>query len=218
MSKAIVVLSGGLDSTTALYWALKNYDEVDAVSVNYGQRHSIELEYASATCNALGVRHDVLEAGSLGLVLSGSALTDNVEVPHGHYEDESMRSTVVPNRNAILLNLVAGIAVARGAQAIVTGVHAGDHAIYPDCRPEFIEAMRSLLAVANYEPVAVEAPFLTSSKAEIASIGDFLGVDFTKTYSCYEGGREHCGQCGTCVERVEAFELAGVADPTHYAS
>lgn len=218
MSKAIVVLSGGLDSTTALYWALKNYDEVDAVSVNYGQRHAIELDYARATCEALGVRHDVLEAGSLGLVLSGSALTDNLEVPHGHYEDESMRSTVVPNRNAILLNLVAGIAVARGAEAIVTGVHAGDHAIYPDCRPEFIEAMRSLLKVANYKPVAVEAPFIRSSKADIVSAGDFLGVDFTQTYSCYEGGQEHCGQCGTCVERVEAFALAGVKDPTRYVS
>lgn len=216
MSKAIVVLSGGLDSTTALYWARTRYDEVEAVSINYGQRHAIELGYAQNTCEQLGIRHDVLAAQSLGLVLTGSALTDSVEVPHGHYEAENMLSTVVPNRNAIMLNIVAGIAVARGAEAIVTGVHAGDHAIYPDCRPEFIDALQAMLTVANYERIKVEAPFVYMSKTRIVSEGAALGVPFGNTYSCYEGGLTHCGQCGTCVERIESFTEAGVTDPTVY--
>lgn len=217
---AIVVLSGGMDSTTALYLALAQYGagNVEAVSVNYGQRHVRELEYAVGTCTNLGVRHDVVDASRLGLLLSGSALTDDVDVPEGHYADETMRATVVPNRNAILLNLVAGIAVARKRNAIVTGVHAGDHPIYPDCRPEFIDAMNAMLQVANagYHVPRVEAPFVHSGKHDIVRLGAHLNVNWRLTWSCYSGGAVHCGRCGTCVERREAFDLAGVEDPTEY--
>lgn len=216
MTYAIVVLSGGMDSTAALYWARTRYDQTDAVSVNYGQRHAVELSYATRTCASLGVRHDVIDASTLGLVLSSSALTGDTAVPEGAYDDPSMAATVVPNRNAILLNLVGGIAVSREADAIVTGVHAGDHPVYPDCRPEFIDAMRHLLSVANTHQVAVEAPFVNVPKDEIARIGTELGVDWSSTWSCYNGGDTHCGRCGTCVERAEAFALAGVADPTVY--
>lgn len=218
---AIVVLSGGMDSTTALHHALALHDTVQAVSVDYGQRHVKELEYATSTCNQLDVRHDIIDASALGLLLAGSALTTAaVEVPQGHYADESMRSTVVPNRNAILLNLVAGIAVARKMDAIVTGVHAGDHPIYPDCRPEFITALQHQLDAGNegYHQVRVEAPFVHVAKHDIVRVGDRLGVDWARTWSCYQGDVWHCGKCGTCVERREAFQLAGVTDPTRYAA
>jgi 7-cyano-7-deazaguanine synthase len=218
---AIVVLSGGMDSTTALHHALALHDTVQAVSVDYGQRHVKELEYATSTCNQLDVRHDIIDASALGLLLAGSALTTaSVEVPQGHYADESMRSTVVPNRNAILLNLVAGIAVARKMDAIVTGVHAGDHPIYPDCRPEFITALQHQLDAANegYHQVRVEAPFVHVGKHDIVRVGDKLGVNWARTWSCYQGDVWHCGKCGTCVERREAFQLAGVTDPTRYAA
>lgn len=221
-ASALVVHSGGMDSTTALYLALTLYDDVAAVSVNYGQRHSTELAHAAAICDAIGVEHAVVDLSGVGRALAGSALTDDVDVPHGHYADETMRATVVPNRNAILSNVVAGMAVAQRRDAIVLGVHAGDHPIYPDCRPEFIEALQLLLDVANegYHRLLVHAPFVNVDKTAIVRLGAALGVPYERTWSCYEGRNDgvHCGACGTCVERREAFELAGVDDPTSYAA
>jgi 7-cyano-7-deazaguanine synthase len=218
VSQAIVVLSGGMDSTVLAYQAVGLFEQVDLVSVDYGQRHRTELAYAAATAQRLGCRHDIVQL-PISSYLDGSALTDDmVAVPHGHYAADTMASTVVPNRNAMLISVVYGIAVARAANAVLVGVHAGDHHVYPDCRPEFIDALDRALRIGNegVGTVALEAPFVQRSKTDICRLGGRLGVAWEETWSCYEGGDAHCGRCGTCVERREAFRDAGVADPTTY--
>lgn len=219
MSHAIVVFSGGMDSTVLAYFAAGFHDRVDLVSVDYGQRHRRELDFAARTAERLGSRHDVLDLSAVGRLLVGSALTDDVDVPHGHYAADSMRTTVVPNRNALLISAAYAVAVARGATHLLAGVHAGDHHVYPDCRPEFIAALGEALRIGNEDHgnVTLEAPFVTHSKTDICRLGGRLQVPFEDTWSCYEGGETHCGRCGTCVERIEAFHDAGVADPTAYA-
>lgn len=219
----IAVISGGMDSA-ALLWGLKDGNitspctsQLEAVSFYYGQRHRTELSYASDQCFELGVGHTIVDISDVGRHLGGSALTDlSVPVPHGHYEDESMKRTVVPNRNAIMLNIAAGIALARGHYAIGTAVHSGDHAIYPDCRPVFIEALQKTIRIATDEPAFnVLAPFVGITKTDIVS--DYGSrVDYSLTWSCYEGGEQHCGECGTCVERIEAFTDSNTQDPTGY--
>ena len=218
MSYAITVLSGGMDSTVLAHLAQGLYEQVDLVSVDYGQRHRTELTFAARTADALGCAHDVLDL-PLNRMLTGSALTDDsVDVPHGHYAAESMAATVVPNRNAILISMAYAVAVARGADAVLVGVHAGDHFVYPDCRPGFVNALDHALRLGNegYGEVRLEAPFVHHSKTDIARLGARLGVDWAMTWSCYEGGDVHCGRCGTCVERREALRDAGVDDPTAY--
>lgn len=218
MSHAIVVFSGGMDSTVLAYFAAGLHDEVDLVSVDYGQRHKRELEFASRTADALGARHDIVDLSSFGGLLVGSALTDDINVPHGHYAADNMRTTVVPNRNALLISSAYAVAVARDASHVLVGVHAGDHHVYPDCRPEFVDALSTALRIGNddYADVVLDAPFVTHSKTDICRLGGRLGVPFENTWSCYEGGEQHCGRCGTCVERIEAFRDAGVPDPTPY--
>lgn len=215
---ALVVLSGGMDSATALAYAKTVHGDVDALTVNYGQRHVREIDAARTSADQWAGRHDVVDLSSVGSLLGGSALTDTIAVPEGHYSDESMSATVVPNRNAILANIAAGVAVARKHDAIVLGVHSGDHPIYPDCRPEFITALQALLDVANhgYHRVRVEAPFLHTDKAGILRVGMTLGVDYAATWTCYKGGDKACGRCGSCVERLEAFALIGETDPLEY--
>lgn len=215
---ALVVLSGGMDSVTALAYSATVHGDVDTITVNYGQRHVREILAASESAARWANRHDVLDLSALGGLLGGSALTDDIAVPEGHYSDDSMSATVVPNRNAILANIAAGIAVARKHDAIVLGVHSGDHPIYPDCRPEFITALQSMLDVANdgYHRVQVEAPFLHTDKAGILRVGTALGVDYGQTWTCYKGGVKACGRCGSCVERLEAFALIGETDPVEY--
>lgn len=192
------------------------------VSFDYGQRHRTELDAARAVAAVLGAPHEVIDLRSVGALLTGSALTDNcVEVPRGHYTDASMRCTVVPNRNAIMLDIATGIAVTQGADAVAFGAHGGDHTIYPDCRPEFVRTFTAMVRVANAGFISsgfrVVAPFLSLTKSEIVRIGAGLGVPFELTWSCYEGRTVHCGRCGTCVERREAFTLAEIDDPTSYA-
>jgi 7-cyano-7-deazaguanine synthase len=219
MSYAITVLSGGMDSTVLAYYARGLYNTVDLVSIDYGQRHRRELDYAARTAVRLGARHDVVDLSGIRTLLTGSALTDDrVDVPHGHYAADSMSSTVVPNRNATLISVAYMAAVARGAAAVLVGVHTGDHFIYPDCRPEFVTELDTALATGNEGQADVKllAPFVHSSKTDICRLGEVLGVDWSETWSCYEGGEEHCGRCGTCVERREAFRDAGVEDPTRY--
>ncbi len=190
------------------------------LAVDYGQRHRKELSYAKRCAERLGASFDVADISGVGRLLSGSALTDDVEVPHGHYAEETMAATVVPNRNAIMLSIAYGVAVARGAKVVAAAVHAGDHYVYPDCRPGFIEAFDAMQkrAVEGFgDPeLHLYAPFIRKTKAQIAEVGASLGVPFGDTWSCYKGGEVHCGLCGTCTERKEAFELAGVADPTAY--
>lgn len=217
MSKTVVVIySGGMDSFTLLHRALAEGYRVHALSFDYGQRHVRELEAASAVCTELGLPHKVLDIRSLQAVMAGSALTGGSEVPEGHYEEESMKSTVVPNRNMILLSLATGYAVTVSADAVWFGAHGGDHAIYPDCRPEFVEKMDAVCRVANYEPVAVEAPYIRADKAEILAEGLAMGLDYSQTWTCYNGRHKACGVCGSCVERLEAFASQGIADPLPY--
>lgn len=221
LPNAIVLLSGGLDSTTLLYDTLhrNQHDHVTALSFDYGQRHKKELDCAQAITEALGIAHTIFDLPNWAYA-SDSALTNpNVPVPEGHYEAPNMRITVVPNRNAIMLNLAVGYAMSIGASDIFTAVHAGDRAIYPDCRPEFIDAINILVSVANegFKYPRVRAPFLYWAKERIAREAAYLAVPIEMTWSCYQGGTLHCGKCGTCSERIEAFQLAGVEDPTHYA-
>lgn len=220
-AKAVIIISGGLDSTTLLYKTVNEGFDIFALSFDYGQRHKKELDYAKKICTDLKVNHKIVNITSINNLLKGSALTsEKVEVPEGHYSDISMRSTVVPNRNAIMLSLAYGYAVSCKAEIVSFAAHAGDHPIYPDCRPSFVEAFDKMEKIANEgysDPkLRLEAPFINISKAEIIKIGSKLKVPYKNTWSCYKGGEKHCGKCGTCVERREAFKLAGVDDPTQY--
>lgn len=220
--QVVGIVSGGLDSTTMAFALHAAGSQLSLVSFDYGQRHRTELVAARAVAASLGVPHEVIDLRQVGVLLTGSALTDaHVDVPQGHYTDASMRRTVVPNRNAIMRDIATGIAVAQGADAVAFGAHGGDHPIYPDCRPEFVRAFTVMVRLANAGFISsrfqVVAPFLSLTKSEIVRIAARLGVPFELTWSCYEGGTVHCGRCGTCVERREAFTLAGVDDPTNYA-
>ncbi len=217
--KTLVVCSGGMDSVTLAHKVAQEHELVGLVSFNYGQRHLKELDFARACADDLGVEHIVIDISGIGRQLSGSALTDDVAVPDGHYAEETMRITVVPNRNAIMLAIAFGIAAARGAEAVATAVHGGDHFIYPDCRPGFTEAFETMQrqALAGVADVRLYTPYVHTDKAAIAAEGVRLGVDYTRSWSCYKGGEIHCGRCGTCVERREAFHMAGAEDPTAYA-
>lgn len=216
----VIVASGGMDSAT-LAWHYKDQGyTVRLVGFDYGQRHRKELQALADIADRLGGTSTVVPL-NLRDHLHGSALTsDEVEVPDGHYAQETMKATVVPNRNSIMLSIATGIAVAEGAEVVATGVHAGDHFIYPDCRPAFFtpfaEAMRHANEGFAVEGFRLEAPFITWTKADIAAHGARLGVPYEITWSCYKGGDIHCGRCGTCVERIEAFIDAGADDPTQY--
>ena len=221
--RAVVVLSGGLDSTTMGYLLRTQGYSLAAISFDYGQRHRKELEFAERVSADLGASWTLIDLHAAGLakVLGGSALTDDtVAVPDGHYADESMRITVVPNRNAIMLSVACALAVTRDAEAVAFGAHTGDHFIYPDCRPEFVRAFATMvnLAVEGLATIDIVTPFLSMTKADIVKLGNDLHVPFERTWSCYKGGAVHCGTCGTCYERREAFALAHVADPTAYES
>ncbi len=214
----VLTFSGGLDSTVLLYRLLAEGGKVAALSVDYGQRHRVELDHAGRIAAAAGVQHEVADVSAVTRFLGGSSQTDSkVEVPLGHYTAESMKQTVVPNRNMIMLAVAAGWAVSLKADRVAYAAHAGDHAIYPDCRPEFAAALGEAIRLADWHSVELVFPFVEMSKADIVRLGAELGVPFEQTWSCYQGGEFHCGDCGTCVERREAFKLAGIADPTAYA-
>ncbi|SFM55781.1 7-cyano-7-deazaguanine synthase QueC [Marinobacter pelagius] len=212
----VVIYSGGMDSFTLLHLARARGYQVHALSFNYGQRHVRELDCARQVCADLGIPHKEIDIRAMSEVMSGSSLTSDTEVPEGHYEEDSMKSTVVPNRNMILLSLATGYAVTAGASEVWFGAHGGDHAIYPDCRPEFVEKMDAVCRVANYEPVGIEAPFIRMDKGEILAEGLKLGLDYSQTWTCYNGRDKACGRCGSCVERLEAFAANAVTDPLEY--
>jgi len=220
-SKAVVIVSGGMDSTVLAHWAIAEGYEISLLSFDYGQRHKRELIYASLTAVRLGAPHHVVDLTSITKLLSESNSTllgHQGDVPEGHYSAENMAKTVVPNRNAIMLSIAYGHAVAIGASQVFTGVHAGDHAIYPDCRPEFIKKLTFALQLGNegFGDPEIHAPFVEISKTDIARLGWGLKVPFELTWSCYNGRDKHCGRCGTCVERLEALHGAGVEDKTEY--
>ncbi|HET8850690.1 MAG TPA: 7-cyano-7-deazaguanine synthase QueC [Marinobacter sp.] len=217
MAKTVVVIySGGMDSFTLLHLARALGHTVHALSFNYGQRHVRELDAARAVCEAHGIPHRVIDIRAMNEVMAGSSLTSDIDVPEGHYQEDTMKSTVVPNRNMILLSLATGYAVTAEAEAVWFGAHGGDHAIYPDCRPEFIEKMDAVCKVANYQPVAIEAPFMAMDKGQILAEGLKLSLDYSQTWTCYNGRAQACGRCGSCTERLEAFAANGVTDPLTY--
>ena len=219
--KVVAIVSGGLDSVTMAYELVRRNYEIILISYNYGQRHKKEIMYAKKCAENLGVQHHIVDLQVLSNLLGGSSLTsEEISVPDGHYAEESMRITVVPNRNAIMINVATALAVSMKCDYVATGVHGGDHYIYPDCRPEFIVAQTEALRLANSGFVSNEfevlAPFVNIPKDGIVKIGEAIGVPWSETWSCYKGGEIHCGSCGTCFERREAFSLAGVRDPTNY--
>lgn len=218
---AAVLLSGGMDSVTLAYH-LKDLGvtNLHCLAFNYGQRHKKELSFASRIAGRLSANFRIVDLSNLQEMLSGSALTsEDMPVPEGHYAAENMKLTVVPNRNMIMLAIATGYAISRKLELVATAVHAGDHAVYPDCRPEFINSLERTIFLGNegFGPPRLCTPFINKTKAQIAIEGDLLQVPWALTWSCYKGLDYHCGKCGTCVERKEAFELSGVQDPTTYA-
>lgn len=215
----LVLLSGGLDSTTLLAYSLTECRRVETVFVNYGQRHIRERESSRKVANHYGVPWCELDLTSYGRSVVSALTSPDIDVPHGHYTAATMKVTVVPNRNATLLSAAAGIAGSRHLEVVRTAVHAGDHAVYPDCRPKFISAINEATRLGC--DVGIEAPFVCDTKTEIAELAGQLEAPIGLTWSCYEGGQQlanqHCGRCGTCVERAEALHDAGVPDPTDYA-
>ena len=216
--KTIVICSGGLDSVTLAHQVAAQQQLTALVSFDYGQRHKKELDFAAACSVRLNAPHHIINIRAIGAALSGSALTDAIDVPDGHYAEDSMKVTVVPNRNAIMLTIAFGIAAATKADAVAAAVHGGDHFIYPDCRPGFINAFQSMQnhALEGYAKIELFTPYVHLSKADIVRNGVSHQIPFDATWSCYKGGAHHCGRCGTCVERREAFDIANVTDPTRY--
>lgn len=214
--KVVVIYSGGMDSFTVLNKAVQQGYEVYALSFNYGQRHVKELKVAEDVCRNLGVNHKIVDISAINQLIGGSSLTDNIDVPEGHYEEESMKSTVVPNRNMILLSLAVGYAVSLKANKVYYGAHSGDHAIYPDCRPEFVKKMDDVCRIANYDEIEIVCPYLNESKIEILADGLKMGLDYGQTWTCYNGREKACGKCGACQERLEAFEINQAQDPLPY--
>jgi 7-cyano-7-deazaguanine synthase len=216
--KALVVLSGGMDSATALAWAIREWNapEVSTVSFNYGSKHNGREHFAArALTKHYGVGNAYVRL-PLKDLLRSHLMSGGAPIPHGHYADDNMKKTVVPFRNGIMLAVAAGIAESWGAQFMLIGNHAGDHAIYPDCRETFMTPMAQAIKAGSWAGVELRRPFEAMSKADIVKLGAELGVPYQHTYSCYEGDLVACGRCGTCVERLEAFELAGGTDPIEY--
>lgn len=215
MKDSIIVVSGGMDSVTLMH----EYKERIALAVtfDYGSNHNArEIECARRQCGLLGIEHIVIPLEFMGRYFKSSLLSGAADIPEGHYDDDNMKSTVVPFRNGIMLAVACGLAESRGLKHVLIANHGGDHAIYPDCRSGFVKAMDKAMQEGTYEGVTLLAPYTDMTKAEIAMRGTRLGVDYSLTYSCYKGGEKHCGRCGTCDERKEAFALAGIQDPTQY--
>ena len=213
----VLVLSGGLDSTTMLY---EYKDRIAlALSFHYGSNHNDkELAFARLHCERLGIRHLVISLAFIREYFRSSLLSGGEAVPEGNYAEDNMRSTVVPFRNAIMLSVAVGMAENEGLQYVMMANHSGDHTVYPDCRPEFVQAMDKAAEAGTWNNVRLLTPYTMLSKADIARRGKQLGIDYSETWSCYKGGEIHCGKCGTCVERREALREAGIEDRTEYAS
>ncbi len=217
--KVVVLCSGGMDSVTALHWARREHDVVAVLSFDYGSKHNPrELPFAAEHARLAGVPHQVVPLGFIGEHFESDLLQSGGEIPEGHYAAENMKRTVVPFRNGIMLAVAGGFAESVGAEGLVIAAHGGDHAIYPDCREDFMQAMGDALRLGTYAGIRLLRPFIALDKGRIAAEAARLGVDLGRTWSCYKGGAIHCGRCGTCVERREAFLQAGLPDPTVYES
>jgi len=215
--KVVVLCSGGMDSVTALYWARKHHVVSAVLSFDYGAKHNHrELPFAIEHAQKIGSPQQTISLDFIGRLFASDLLKSGGAIPEGHYADENMKRTVVPFRNGIMLAAACGFAESAGADGLVIAAHGGDHAIYPDCREDFMRAMGDAMRLGTYAQVQLLRPFINLDKAGIAREGAGLGVDYSRTWSCYKGGAIHCGACGTCVERREAFALAGLMDPTAY--
>ena len=214
---SVIIYSGGLDSTTLLYEEQARI--ALAVTFDYGSNHARrEIACARHHCEALAIEHLVIELAFMGRYFNSSLLSGADAIPSGNYDEANMKSTVVPFRNGIMLSVACGLAESRGLKRVLIANHGGDHAIYPDCRPGFVAAMDGAMQAGTYDGVRLVAPYTDISKADIVRRGAALGIDYGATYSCYRGGERHCGTCGTCTERRDAFRLAGIPDPTQYES
>jgi len=217
--KAIVVYSGGMDSFTLLHKAIADGREVYPINFYYGQRHAVEIQCAEKVCADLGLQLRKIDISSLNGIIDNSALSGNIDIPTGHFQDESMKLTVVPNRNMMLLSMAAAYAINIKADEVWYGAHNGDHEIYPDCRPVFVEAMRKAFALADWHPVDLVVPFIDGNKETILTWGFEHNLDYADSWTCYdpkpaEGGVVvPCGKCGSCTERQEAFDKLGRKDP-----
>ena len=212
---SVIILSGGMDSVTLLHYRKERI--ALAVSFDYGSNHNVrEIECARRQCENLGIEHLVIPLDFMGIYFRSSLFEGADSIPEGHYADENMKSTVVPFRNGIMLSVACGLAESRGLRHVMMANHGGDHAIYPDCRPEFVTSMSDAMRNGTYEGVDILAESTNITKSDIARLGKKLGVDYSMTYSCYKGGAKHCGRCGTCIERKEAMREAGIDDPTVY--
>lgn len=212
---SVIIYSGGLDSTTLLYEEQKRI--ALAVTFDYGSNHAAhEIACALHHCGLLGIEHVVIDLAFIKQYFASSLLSGADAIPEGNYNDENMHSTVVPFRNGIMLSVACGLAESRGLKRVLIANHGGDHAIYPDCRPGFVAAMDGAMQAGTYEGVRLAAPYTNLTKADLVQRGAALGIDYGQTYSCYRGGEVHCGRCGTCTERREAFRQAGIDDPTKY--
>lgn len=215
MKDSVIIVSGGMDSITMLY---DKKDEIAlGISFDYGSNHNArEIPFAAMHCERLGIKHIVIPLAFMQQYFKSSLLEGADAIPEGNYDEENMKSTVVPFRNGIMLSIAVGIAESNGLKRVLIANHAGDHTIYPDCRPSFIEAIDHAAQEGTYVNVKVWAPYTNITKSEIAAIGKQLGIDYTETWSCYKGGEHHCGKCGTCRERQEALRDAGIDDKTIY--
>ena len=212
MSNVLVVYSGGLDSYTLLRKAIKKFDRVEAITFNYGQKHSKEIEFAKLNCKELNVKHEVVNL-ELENILSNSALVGDTEIPEGNYDKEKMKQTIVPNRNMIMISVAASLAIKNQIDHLWYAAHSGDHEIYPDCRPEFIDKMAAVLEICDYHKIKFEAPFQNFSKSEIVKTGLAMGLDYSKAWTCYEGKDFPCKKCSACLERAYSFEINNTKDP-----
>jgi 7-cyano-7-deazaguanine synthase len=217
MKKLIVLTSGGMDSGTLLYHLKNENRELKALSIDYGQRHKKEINCAKTLAEKLGIEHRIVNLSSIATLFGSNSLTDSTkEVPDGHYEEEQMKQTVVPNRNMIMLSVAIAWAISSDFDAVAYAAHSGDHAIYPDCRPEFADAMDTVTGLCDWKKISLHRPFVSMDKIRIAKLGHELGVPFEHTWTCYKGREKHCGTCGACNERKEAFFAIGIPDPVHY--
>lgn len=215
--KVCVLLSGGMDSVVAFYEVLEHHEVASCLSFDYGAKHNArEIPYAKLHAVRAGISHQVIPLDFMNRLFKSDLLQSGGEIPDGHYAEESMKQTVVPFRNGIMLAIAAGYAESISAEGLVIAAHSGDHAIYPDCREPFMQAMATAMGEGTYARIQLLRPFINTDKTGIAKRGSELGIDFSETWSCYKGGEIHCGVCGTCVERREAFILAGLPDPTLY--
>ena len=215
MKDSVIIVSGGMDSITLLY---DKKDEIAlGISFDYGSNHNAkEIPFAEMHCKQLGIKHITINLDFMHQYFKSSLLQGAEAIPEGHYADENMKSTVVPFRNGIMLSIAIGIAESNHLKKVLIANHGGDHTIYPDCRPQFIEAIDAAANAGTFINVRVEAPYTNITKGDIAHIGKRLGLDYTETWSCYKGGEKHCGKCGTCIERKEALQEAGIHDATEY--